>query len=45
MKKLILISVLIFSASNITFSESGWFWQNPLPQGNYLLDITWAFTE
>ncbi|HJY63999.1 MAG TPA: hypothetical protein VJ455_07570, partial [Ignavibacteria bacterium] len=24
---------------NISFSQSGWFWVNPLPQGNDLLDV------
>ena len=39
MKKLYIISfLLILSASNI-FSQSGWFWQNPLPQGNTIYDI------
>ncbi len=36
MKKLYIFSfLLILSTSNI-FSQSGWYWQNPLPQGNDL---------
>ena len=27
------------------YSQSGWFWQNPLPQGNFLLDIIWPSSE
>jgi len=39
MKNLCIISFLIIlSASNI-FSQSGWFWQNPLPTGNDLIKI------
>ncbi len=39
MKKIYIISfLLILSASNI-LSQSGWFWQNPLPQGNDLNSI------
>ncbi|MBE2217416.1 MAG: T9SS type A sorting domain-containing protein [Ignavibacteria bacterium] len=39
MKKLYIFSfLLILSTSNI-FSQSGWFWQNPLPQGKSLTKI------
>ena len=33
---LFLLSLLI---SNTCFSQSGWFWQNPLPQGNELYSV------
>ncbi|RPI12471.1 MAG: T9SS C-terminal target domain-containing protein [Ignavibacteriae bacterium] len=35
--KYIIISLLLLSES--VFPQSGWFWQNPLPQGNGLFDI------
>jgi hypothetical protein len=40
MKKIIFISVLInvFSYMQL-FSQTNWFWQNPLPQGNSLMDV------
>ncbi len=40
MKKIIsfLFFISLFS-SNICFSQSGWFWQNPLPQGNSLNSV------
>ncbi|KXK48839.1 MAG: hypothetical protein UZ05_CHB002001973 [Chlorobi bacterium OLB5] len=39
MKKSFIFSfLLILSAANI-FSQSGWFWQNPLPQGNDIYDV------
>ncbi|MDI6766514.1 MAG: FlgD immunoglobulin-like domain containing protein [Bacteroidota bacterium] len=37
MKKYIIILVICFNAN--LFSQSGWFWQNPLPQGNHLESI------
>ena len=33
MKKTILLLILILLSFN-TFSQTGWVWQNPLPQGN-----------
>ncbi|RPI17004.1 MAG: T9SS C-terminal target domain-containing protein [Ignavibacteriae bacterium] len=31
-----IFAILLSSLINISFSQSGWFWQNPLPQGNEL---------
>ena len=43
MKKLV-FTFLLLSISTLNFyAQQGWFWQNPLPQGNYLSGIT--FTE
>lgn len=36
MKKLIFFIFLLIISSGNLFSQSGWFWQNPLPQGNDL---------
>jgi len=40
MKNIIILSILffIFFIPN-SLAQSGWFWQNPLPQGNDLIDI------
>ncbi len=35
MKNIILIALFCFSI----YSQSGWFWQNPLPQGNHLRGV------
>ena len=44
MKKLYIFSfLLILSATNI-FTQSGWFWQNPLPQGNTLTSFKFINT-
>jgi photosystem II stability/assembly factor-like uncharacterized protein len=41
MKKLILFSLLIYLfTSDFLLSQTGWYWQNPLPQGNDLLSIS-----
>ena len=42
MKKYTFSLLILFITLNIQ-SQQGWFWQNPLPQGNYLSGIT--FTE
>jgi len=40
MKKAIcILTVFIMLLSNEVISQEGWFWQNPLPQGNDLYDI------
>jgi photosystem II stability/assembly factor-like uncharacterized protein len=36
-KHLILITVFVLSIT--LFPQESWFWQNPLPQGNTLLDV------
>ena len=37
------ISLLVFILSiNISAQDTGWFWQNPLPQGNFLTDLTFV---
>ena len=33
------IFLSLFVLSQTIFAQSGWFWQNPLPQGNELNDI------
>ena len=38
MKKTILLLILILLSFN-TFSQTGWVWQNPLPQGNTLQSV------
>ena len=40
MKKMYIISFLVIFSVNNIFSQSGWFWQNPLPQGNDLNDAS-----
>ena len=44
MKKLILTISLLTLIVNISFSQPGWFWQNPLPQGNHLRDVKFINT-
>lgn len=39
MKKHYALSLLLILSANNLFSQSGWFWQNPLPQGNDLNTI------
>jgi photosystem II stability/assembly factor-like uncharacterized protein len=39
MGKFIKLSILLFLLQNYIFTQDGWFWQNPLPQGNSLWDI------
>ena len=36
MKKIIILLILVYSS---IFAQSGWFWQNPLPQGNTLNSV------
>jgi photosystem II stability/assembly factor-like uncharacterized protein len=36
MKKIIVTFILISFLLSTSYSQSGWFWQNPLPQGNIL---------
>ncbi len=36
MKKLTAIALLLIFITNYCYTQSGWFWQNPLPQGNDL---------
>lgn len=50
MKKLIFLLLLL--SSQISFAQTGWFWQNPLPQGNNLnavkfinINTGWAVGE
>ena len=38
----LLISFLLFSSLN---AQEGWFWQNPLPQGNPLLSVSFIDSE
>jgi photosystem II stability/assembly factor-like uncharacterized protein len=39
MKRFITISILFASMNIGAFAQSGWFWQNPMPQGNHLTDV------
>lgn len=39
MPKILLTIALIFGINNVLFSQSGWIWQNPLPQGNYMSSL------
>jgi hypothetical protein len=36
MRKLYFIAIIYLSLTSTTSSQEGWFWQNPLPQGNFL---------
>lgn len=38
MKRFIVIAI-VFTMNIGVFAQSGWFWQNPLPQGNGLGDV------
>jgi photosystem II stability/assembly factor-like uncharacterized protein len=41
--RILKISLLVFILSiTISAQETGWFWQNPLPQGNFLTDLTFV---
>jgi photosystem II stability/assembly factor-like uncharacterized protein len=39
MKKIFFLFILYFFFNPNIFAQEGWFWQNPLPQGNYLNDV------
>jgi photosystem II stability/assembly factor-like uncharacterized protein len=39
MKKLIITFLFTSVSLNLSYSQSGWFWQNPLPQGNDLMSV------
>lgn len=39
MKKIIFLIALCFLYFHLTFAQSGWSWQNPLPQGNSLTSV------
>jgi hypothetical protein len=39
MKRVVFILITLLLITNVTFSQSGWFWQNPLPQGNTLNSV------
>jgi photosystem II stability/assembly factor-like uncharacterized protein len=40
MKKIIISLFVIICTLQVVYSQSGWFWQNPLPQGNLLHAVT-----
>lgn len=44
MKKLITLTLFIL-ITNYCYSQSGWFWQNPLPQGNDLQSVKFLNSE
>ena len=39
----LLLLTAVITAHDHLFAQSGWFWQNPLPQGNDLLAV--SFTD
>ena len=39
MKKTYFLTLILILTSINLFSQSGWFWQNPLPQGNQLFGV------
>jgi photosystem II stability/assembly factor-like uncharacterized protein len=39
MKKILLLFTAFLFLQITSFTQDGWFWQNPLPQGNHLYDI------
>ena len=41
----ILIILILFTVTSDSFSQSGWFWQNPLPQGNNLNCVTFVNSQ
>ncbi|MDQ3019532.1 MAG: YCF48-related protein [Bacteroidota bacterium] len=45
MKKLFLITFTLISLSNFASSQSSWFWQNPLPQGNTLNSVKFVNSQ
>ena len=42
MKKIIITAILILSSLQFVYSQSGWFWQNPLPTGNDIRRIKYV---
>ncbi|MBK9229235.1 MAG: hypothetical protein IPL67_19790 [Ignavibacteria bacterium] len=45
MKKFI-VSLILFSGLDSTaIAQTGWFWQNPLPQGNQLQSVDFSNSE
>ena len=42
MKNLILILILLLLFHQTILSQSGWYWQNPYPQGNALYSISFV---
>ena len=42
LKFIFILSLLIFILPINLFAQEGWFWQNPLPQGNHLRDVQFA---
>src|SRR3972149_9623938 len=41
-KKNALRALLVFFIHQFTFTQSGWFWLNPLPQGNFLNSVSYV---
>lgn len=39
MPKILFTLALIFGINNVIFSQNGWIWQNPLPQGNNMSNL------
>jgi len=42
MKKIYFTFVLLYFIHTHLLSQSGWFWQNPLPQGNHLINVSFT---
>jgi photosystem II stability/assembly factor-like uncharacterized protein len=45
MKNIFTIAIIIATMYSSAFSQSGWFWQNPLPQGNSLQSVHFIDNE
>ncbi|MDQ3020610.1 MAG: YCF48-related protein, partial [Bacteroidota bacterium] len=45
MKKIILLSLIILFNNFSAHSQSTWFWQQPLPTGNYLYSVDFVNTN
>jgi len=45
MNKFILILFMSFGIHSVCFSQNGWFWQNPLPNGNTLNSVKFINTQ
>ena len=39
LKRFIQISIVVLLLSPVTAFSAGWTWQNPLPQGNFLMNV------
>ena len=42
LKNIIIVLVAMVICNQNIYSQSTWYWQNPLPQGNYLTSISFV---